>query len=272
MLKRYVNKWKRSLNAKTFYSIKEHPNFFFNTLLFDFLFLISLYYTNLLVKLSLPTEESLKADMGLALIFFLLTIAYLLFLVFIYSFLKYCILDFIKTLVDLSWKFKKTIREKRFGLGRFFKFYLLNLIIFISFFVIFIILNAIYLFSVKQEHLKIAFLLTMIPLFIFIYVYLNLTHSLFTTGHNLKETIKKGLVLFKQIKPYYGILIFSIFVFFVYTLILFIINLIITSSTSVNILVYNKIFTVITTIVFYLIIAFNRIYFYIMIDIAKENE
>jgi hypothetical protein len=271
MLRRYINKWKHSLHAKTFYAIKSNPRLFFNTLIFDFLFLVLLYYINTLVKSSLPTEESLIANIEFTVLFFLFTIIYLLLLIFIYSFLKYCILDFVKMLVDLSWKFRKIIREKKFELNRFFKFCFLNLIIFVSSFITFIILNAIYLFSVKQEYLKIIFLLTMIPLFLFIYAYLNITHSLFTLGFNLKETIKKGLVLLKRIRAYYCIFIFSILLISVYSLIYFIINLIITSFTSVNILIYNQIFTVITAIVFYFIIAFNRVYFYLVVDIIKEE-
>lgn len=272
MLKRYINKWKHSLNAKTFYAIKSNPMLFFNTLVFDFLFLVILYYINVLTRLSLPTEEALTPNIGFVVSFLLFTMIYLLLLIFIYSFLKYCILDFIKMLVDLSWKFRKITREKKFDLSRFFKFCFLNLIILVSSFIMFTILNAVYFFSVKQEYLNIIFLLTMVPLFLFIYAYLNITHSLFTLGFDLKETIRKGFVLLKKIRSYYVVFISSVLFILAYSLIYFIIALIITSLTSVNLPVYNIVFTVITTVVFYLIIAFNRTYFYLIVDIIKENE
>ena len=180
---------KNSLFTKSLNLAKSNPGKIGLMVLFDISFLASFYYIIPLL-LGYTAGAFLWPQSGAFIYAYLLfDFIYRLLQIFVYSFFKYSVLDFIKSL------FLKT----EFSFRRLGQFYSLNLILIFPLFIAFNFA----LGSVKEAYRPYFFIITGIPIFFFLYAILNLAHSFFSEGNSMKNSLKKSFSLaFWKIKYY----------------------------------------------------------------------
>lgn len=248
--------------------IKKNPNIYVYTIVLDFIFLfliifIGKYFGSLIPQDPQQLMAFFKTTTNLLLFVFIYPVIYYLFVIFIYSMIKLSILNLIKSLYE----------KNRFSFKRLGKFYLLNILIFIIFFFSGLILFGLLALILRRDFLKYVILILLIPFLFFLYSIINISHTLFIKDGK-KGIIKKNFnIAFNKINKYGMFIIWNFIIILIYLLFYNIIHLIFRLFIFVNreILttygsIYIKIFNIISLIVLYLIIAFNRIYFYERID------
>ena len=250
------NLTKNSLLAKSFNLAKSNPGKIGLIVLFDISFLASFYYI-LPLLLGYTASAVLWPQSGAFIyVYLLFDFIYKLLQIFVYSFFKYSVLDFINSL------FQKT----EFSFRRLGQFYLLNIILI---FPLFITFNFV-LGSVKEAYRHYFFIITGIPIFLFLYVIVNLSHSFFYEGNSLKNSLRKSFSLtFGKMKSYRETIGAIILALLVLGLLFLIAGYLVRISTSGNYLLYLKAYAyfktaaiVIVDVVIYFIILINRISFY----------
>lgn len=254
---------KDSLFTKSLKLAKSNPNKAGLMILFDILFIVTIF---ILFRLSTYFAQVLVMPQTTAAIpiAIILSLTYYLMILFAYSFFKYCILDFIKSL------FSKT----SFSFNQLGQFYMLNIIIAGIFFAITIALNAI-LASIKQSYAPFVFIVLAVPYALFLYIIINISHSLFYKGDSIKDATKKSFsIIFTKIKIYREIILIMILFAISLSILFFGIGYLINLLASKNYNLYLSIYSyfkqasiIIFDLIFYFIILINRISFY---SIAKE--
>lgn len=253
---------KESLFIKSFKLAKSNPSKTGLMILFDVLFLISIFA---LFRLSLFFSQGLAVPQtpSSIFIFIIFSLIYYLIVLFAYSFFKYCVLDSTKSLFD-----KTDFSFKRFG-----QFYSLNIIIAGIFFAILILFNFI-LAGIKQSYAPFVFIFLATPYLLFLYIIVNTAHPLFYEGALIKDSIKKSFnIAFTKIKNYREVIL---------TIILFaLLSWLLLSGSNYLFQKYayrfslanseyiKQAYVIIFDAVSYLIILINRISFYAII---RENK
>ena len=229
--------------------------------LFDLMFFSSVYG---LQNLSQYFAQSLVLPTTIlsAVIFIIFSLIYYLIVLLVYSFFKYSILDFIKSLFG-----KTEFSFKRLG-----HFYSLNIIIAGIFLAIMLSLSFI-LGSIKQSYQPFVFIFLALPYSLFLYITINISHSLFYQGASIKDTIKKSFkITFTKIKSYREtILIMIVFALVLWLLFLgsgYLIRFLTSKNYSLYLTSYayfKQISIIVVDLVFYLVILINRISFYALV-------
>ena len=258
---------KESLFAKSFRLAKSNPNKTGLMILFDMLFLVSVFALNKLIQYAAPfligTAAPTTASAILLIVFSLI---YYLIVLFAYSFFKYSILDYIKSLFD-----KAHFSFKRLG-----QFYLLNIIIAGIFLAIMLAANYV-LASIKQAYAPLVFIFLAVPYLLFLYVIVNISHSLFYKGASIKESVKKSFTItFTRIKVYREtiliMVLFALVLWFLFFGSGYLVRLLASKNYDLylNAYIYFKQAAIVVfDLALYLIILINRISFY---SITKESK
>jgi hypothetical protein len=262
-----LEKFKDSFFVKTLKSIKHNPLATLSIVLFDVLFIATVAAFYKLINYLLSKTPA-GTSAALLTYYLVLTLLYYLVLILIYSFFKHIIISYIKSF------FRKTKIDFR----RLKKFYLLNLVIFVAFFTAFLILNTTLLISAKAEYAPYIFLIINFILFLLTYIFMNISHTLFSESEkpSLKKTIKGAFARLTKVKSYIGIFLVNALAVAIYFVMLYLAGHILKATIFSNYTVslkysdaYTAIFTLLTTLFFYLIVFFNRIYFYTIIRSRK---
>ena len=161
--------------------------------------------------------------------------------------------------------FEKT----EFSFKRLAQFYSLNIIIAGIFFAVMLIANFI-LTSIKQTYAPFVFIFMAIPFLLFLYVIINISHSLFYEGASIKDSIKKGFkITFTKMKIYRETILVMILLALILWLLFFGSGYLIRILASKNYNLYLSTYSyfkqaaiIAFDLAFYLIILINRITFY----------
>ncbi|MDP3766143.1 MAG: hypothetical protein Q8R04_06540, partial [Nanoarchaeota archaeon] len=247
-----------SLFIKSFNLAKSNPSKTGLMVLFDALFFILVLYVfpaaNQYIAQGIfitPTTLSFYLLIFLSLIYYLIIIL-------VYSFFKYIVLDYIKSL------FERT----EFSFSRLGQFYALNIVIAGIFFAIMILANLL-LASIKPQYRPFVFIALATPYLLLLYVIANVAHSAFYQGASIKESLKKGFkTTFTKIRIYREtILIMILFALLLWLLFLGLGYLI--RLTANNYSLYLRLYSYFTEfskwsvmVVAYFAILINRISFY----------
>lgn len=182
---------KASRFAESFSLLKSNPNKAGMMVLFDAMFLVSAFALNILGNylangLAMPSAFASSAA------FIVFSLAYYLIVLLAYSFFKYGVLNFIKSLSE-----KADFSLKRLG-----QFYSLNMIIAGIFFAALIAVNFI-LAGIRQPYVPFIFIFFAIPYLLFLYVIINLSHSVFYQGASAMDSVKNSFAIaFAKMKVY----------------------------------------------------------------------
>ncbi len=263
--KRIKDLFLKSSFLKALKVMKKSPNVFFYTIVLDFIFLALIIFVGEYFGSLVPSVQQLmgsfKTMTNLLIFIFLYLIIYYLFVVFVYSVSQLSILNLIKSLYE----------KNKFSLKRLGRFYLLNLLILIILFSIALFLLVILSLVLTPDFLKYLILILFVPFLFFSYSIIKISHILFIKNKNEKKgIIKKSFgITFTKIHKYWVFIVWDCCFVLIYLLIYNIVHLIFKSFIFVNKgmitsygNVYLQSFNVISLIVFCVIIAFNRIYFY----------
>lgn len=260
---------KELLFIKSFKLLKSNLNKTGLMILFDVLFIVSAFGLQTLFKYfaqSLNISIAIPKTTATAFIYIAFSLIYYLIVLFAYSFFKYCVLDFIRSLFE-----RAEFSFKRLG-----QFYSLNITIAGIFFAVMIVLNFL-LASIKPNYQPFIFIFLAVPYLLVLYMTANTSHSLFYEGASIKESIKKGFSMtFTKIKAYKEIILALVLSAFVLWLLFFGSGYIIRLIASRNYNLYLNTYTyfkqasiVVFDIVFYLVILINRVSFYATIRETK---
>ena len=258
--------YKNSLHFSAFREIIKNPGNSLYILFFDVLFFVVLYYTNLLfnninenlfgITPLLKYPQDITQGMIYSMI--LLVIAYFVLLLIIYSAFKNAVLVFLSGIVE----------NKEINIAKgFVRFLFINLIIFVSIYLLFGLISSLFSGFIVREYLGIVTLIIGIPIILIVYLLLNIAHTLFAMGFGIKESIKHAFsgVMFK--KCLFVLLSSVIFIAIYLGTFLPIMKAIVNSSISFNSYggIAFAILTFITPIVYYAIHFHNRVYLYLII-------
>ena len=261
-------RFRESAFFKVIKVIRNNLGVYFYTLVFDFIFLGLIFFIGKYVGSFIPSDaqqlmDYFKSKANLLLFVTIYPVIYYLFVIFVYSITKLSVLNLVKAMHE-----KNKISLK--GIG---KFYVLNIIIFIIFFFSGVILMATLAFIFKKEFMSYATLVLAIPFLLLLYSVINISHTMFVKGFREKVARRSFKITVYKIKSYGMFLAWDIVLILVYLVVYNMINLlfkffILTSSEMINSYggVYVKTANIISLIFVYLIIAFNRVYFYERID------
>lgn len=248
--------------------IKKNSPIYLYTIIFDLIFLalimtVGKYLGSLIPQDPQQLMELFKTQTNLLLFVIIYPIIYYLFVIFIYSITKLSILNLIKSLYE-----KNKFNLKGLGI-----FYLLNILLFITFFLTASALLAVSALILERGFLKYLVLILAIPFLFFAYSTINISHTLFIKDQKNKIIKKSFNTAFNKINKYGTFIIWNIILILIYLILYNIIHLIfrLTLFTNKELLTtygstYLKIFNIISIIFIYLLISFNRIYFYERID------
>ncbi len=250
--------------SKVFNTIKQNPHKYLYTLVLDFIFLALIVLIGKALGSLIPQDPQqimglLKAKSNLVLFSLIYIALYYLLIIFIYSIAKLSILNIIKSLYE-----KNKLNLKRLG-----KFYSLNISIFALFFFAALIILGILTLTLERDFIKYIVLILLIPFLFFLYSIINISHILFIQGTR-KGIIKKSFdIAFNKIDRYGMFVVWNIILTLLYSLLYNIISFFFKAFifTNQEMLtsygdIYSKIINIISIIFIYLVISFNRIYFY----------
>ena len=253
---KFKNILSSSLFLKSIRLAKSNPGKIGLMVLFDVSFFVSFYYVFPLLARYLAENINPPQTLFFLILSFVLSALYALLVLFFYSFFKYGVLDFINSLFAKS----------EFLFARLWKFYILNIILFIPIFALFSIL----LGSIKEAYKPYFFVVIGLSLSILLYIILNISHSLFYNGASLKDSIIKGFsIAFTRIKIYMEIILTLMLAALILSILFLGAGYLISFLGSKNYFLYLKLYAyftsatfIITYLVLYFVILINRISFY----------
>ena len=224
-----------SLFYKSLKLAKEKYRTFLLILAIDMLFFASIYFINSIAKsfLLAVLRNSIRG------IIFL--IVYIGLVLAAYSFFKYAVLHFIRSMG----------KKEKFSLNRLRKFSFLNIIIFAIALLIYFALSGFIYFMVNKQDWVFVGMILGIPFALFFYALINITNSLFALGSS--NPLKEGLnFVFKKTNEYMGVYINILVFALIY---------------AVLSLFKAKILLFVVLLLGYAVFSFNRVYFY---EIVKK--
>ncbi len=249
------------IKKKVFYETKEliirNPKSIFKILVFDMLFFLCLQLI-LFVANSVIRFQNNLADSTMALVLYgLFFLAYITVFCLIYSFFKFLVLKEVKLFFT----------KRNLGFDRLKSFYFMNLAFFVSFLVVLFLIAWISESSVQENMLTFVLKIIFLILIISGYFFISVTHSLFAEISKMKGVLKKSFRLVFKVNKYYGVIVTSVLWFVFYYLIMYALYKTIGQSMASNLAVeqYNAftiVMSILTVVIFYFLILFNRIYFY----------
>lgn|SRR3989338_4555753 len=252
---------KESYFIKSFRLAKANPNKIGLIILFDVMFVIAAFSLNKILQFF---SESIFISQPLWSIaaFITLSLLYYLLMILAYSFFKYLVLDYTKTLFEKS----------AFSFSRLAQFYKLNVVIAGILFAA-IVLFELILKYLQPQYRPWVFIAVAVPFLVLLYVLVNSAHSSFYNGSSIKQSINYGFrVTFTKLKAYREtILIMIFFALLLWLLFLgagYLVRLLSSKNYSMYLSIYSyykQITIMIFDIIFYLVILINRITFYAII-------
>lgn len=263
-MRKKLSKWIQGLLfTRTLKALGSKKKLFFFILLFDLLLLISISLLNNIIKMFIPEDYSILASWfssvsGVLIFALFYTIGYFALILIVYSFIKYCILDLVKSVFS----------RHSFNISRLWGFYRLNIMIIGIPFVIVIMFAMIVSILIQREYAALLLAFIMLPVLFFYYPFFNLCQSMFYKQN--KNPIRNSLrITFKGIQKYISIYLTSIMLLAAYYIISLIFTLVFKYALFRTEELYHAyypgflaVYQVITIIVLYLLMSFNRIEFY----------
>jgi hypothetical protein len=257
-IKEFLKQMKKGIFYDAWGLVKKHPKLFLFILLMDVVFLsVSFLLSkggNLLVNPLIAAQNIMAVNAMLP--------AYVLALVLVYSLTKYTAMHFVKNM------FKK----EKFNLKRIGWFYLLNIILIAFALVSVLALMALLKGGVKEEYLTWGTRIILTAWFFFIYAVISSAHSLFMLDFSFKKSLKNSFAIaFGKVNKYYGVYVVSAVLFAVFFSIYYVLGIALESMFEFNAMRFNIFFMILTSILMYLLAAYNRVYFYLIVKSVMKK-
>lgn len=266
MFKKVAKKYHSSTFKKSLIAIKSKPLLLLYIILLDAAFFAVFYLLNLVLNKFMPDNPQIALAVNSQSMFIiamvLLTVLYFVLIILAYSFFSLIVLGNIRK-----------IHSKYYhDLSLFKNMFVLNLLLFIIFFILLTLFNYILVLITNTPiWLASIIFLMMFVVAVLCYAFYNFSHSTFILGHKLYDNMKKSL---KNIfsKSYFGIVASSIVFMIIYFGIYLILGLVLEDFILQNYSAYINTSSILTLIVVYVLFTFNRIYFFFVADKKLKKE
>ena len=240
--------------------IKRNRKKSFYILCVDVVFLaVLLLLTKLLTK-RMPQPYELYGKSPILVIMFM--ISYFAFLILFYSLAKYLVLLLIKSMEE----------KANFAIKDYFRFVLINIIVFAIALSLLSVLSVLVTMSVKPENLAAVSIGIFSFIGLFTYLLVNIAQTSYISESRILGSAGKSLsTIFRRGKTYLPILINIIVAAAVYFIMGYLLNLSFTKirPAEIIVLICILIYNIITGILIYLLIFLNRIQFFVKLKIFK---
>lgn len=250
------------LFLKSFRLAKANPGKIGLVILFDLLFFVSFLYVFPYFGNYLAKNLTISQTMSFAITILIFQMLYVLSILFVYSFFKYCVLDSIKSI------FHKT----EFSLGRLWKFYLLNLILILPPYLVFSFI----LSGIQEAYRPYVFIFLGLAISPFLYIVINIAQSYFYQENSIKKSVSRGFEFLNKKEAYKEVILIVAIFLLLYGVLLWLIsysfNFIVSNNYTSYLITYSYFKTISIIIfdaLFYCIILVNRISFY---SLTKESQ
>jgi len=260
-----MNNFKKSVLFDTYKIAMKNRSKLLQIFLFDILFIIVLVIYGKLANVMFPdTMPSVTSIIAIFATAFGLTLLNLLIIILIYSFFKFHVIRLVSQL------FSEKTRLLSFP-----AFYGLNLLLFVPFFLLAIVLLFLLALVVRQEYLQNVGGFVVFIVFLLGYSAYNFAHTFFVQGYGFKSFQKSINLITKRHKYYFPIIGVSLFIFFAVILILYVLVWLLGDVLRIGFFQYNMqavfiVSFIILILMLYKIIHFNRLYFFNMLK--KHGE
>lgn len=250
-LQKYTKQLKKGIFYEAFNLVKKKPKLFFLTLLMDACFLLAIFTVGKLANLAVPGLLKMNpADIIVSMFFYILII------ILIYSFTKFYALHFIKNM----------LKKAKSKLGNVSWFFLLNIICLVFLLAVFLLLNGLIMAGIREAYTKWAARLFVLFMSLLVFSFISIAHSLFALDLRFKDVLKKSFKFtFGRIKGYYGVFVANLIVFGVFFGFYFGLWSLLNAILTVDVNRFNVLFTWLGAILLYLMQAYNRLYFYLVV-------
>ncbi len=256
---------------KTLKKLKNNFHLYSCTIVLDLIFLAVVLLMGKYLSLLLPLEPEelypvMSSPTKLIFLIFVYPVVYYLFLIFIYSIMKLIVLGIIK----------KSFERSKLKLRRIFRFYLLNLSIFIIF--SFVGIVSLVLIKILFENVFYRYILTLLSIvyLFFFYSTIQISNIIFIKFDKtkLRRLLRDSFfIVFKKIMKYGTYLCWDIVGIFLYLLFYNIVHVIFRAFVFSNkeLIIryapsYLRVFNIVSLVFVYFMLAFNRFYLYAIID------
>ncbi len=265
------NKFFTSALAGCWNTVKDSKKTLFCTMLIDLLFLCSLYLLNILANSIFPDPSRLLVGASSKIfLVIVLMLVYVFMIIMAYSFFKFMIIRKVRSLF---------VKGKEYlDFSSFDSFLFSNILLLGLFFMISVFISLISITTIRIEALTTVRDVFLIVIGLFAYLTVNAMHSLFAQGIDHAGTaIKRSLnMVIGRFSKFIPIIIFTVAAFFIlsgayYLFDWTLLKILGTAVTNPSIyLVYASINTILIFIFAFGLVAFNRVYFYILISKIKS--
>ena len=224
--------------------------------LFDVSFFLSFYYVlPLIASYSVQGIAVLQGSSFLA-AYLVFSIVYTMLVIFAYSFFKYCVLDFVSSMLE----------KRLFSFRRLFAFFLLNIVLYLPVFLAFSFI----LDSIREAYRPYFFFAVGVPFGILLYLIVNISNSIFYHGASIRRSLKGSFrIIFSGFKSCSGTILPIIIAAVILALFLWVAGSAVSLLFAGNYFLYLRAYSyftsagiVLTSAVFYLVLLVNRISFY----------
>ncbi len=265
-----VGNWIDLSSLSTTWKTTRQNNFmFWSMLVFDAFFLAVLFAMNKLFMLLFPNPTQTMINAGTTvLVIPVIIIGYLLTVLLLYSFLKFFVMRNIVSMFD----------KKELSWVLFWKWVLANAAMQSIFLVLAVFFSAIFIMTVRVELLEIIRNVFLALIGFFYYLSNNTLHSLFSSGTSGVRTVLRKTfgIVFNRLREYFMLIGFTIIAFFVLVLGYYAFDWLIVYllgsalGNSGVMLGYKAVNSVIVFMLFFGLLAFNRVQFYVLLRKLKH--
>ncbi len=256
-MKLNISKLKNGIFSDAYHLIRNSPKPYFANIALDLVFLMLVYIVGTIGKVSvayLKSKNNVAAMMLMLLVYFLLIIL-------VYSLTKGAAVSFVKAMPKMT----------KLQLSKTKEFYLLNIIGFFLLFAILLIVSKVVVGGIRESILKWTSRIVIGLFSIIVFALIGVVHSLFALGSGIKKSIKDGFkIVFTGFSKYYGVIVINILVLGVFLGVYKLISWLIGLAFTVNTGRYDMFFAIIGIALFYVVQAYNRVYFYLIVKHIKH--
>ena len=247
--------------------IKKNPKKFFMLLILDFVFLLCLVSINKIMIVFFPQNSGNILRGGIGVVWLALLVFFVL-VVFSYSILKFMIMRNIKL-------FQKKVL---FKFDRFWNFLFLNVLWFLMFAIILVIVAVIFVFSLKINILASIRTVILALLGVLFYLFINVSHVIYLKYPKVRLFGKSFDLVFSKFNKFLRLIVFDVVLIGILYLGYLVINsgvlmLVNKSGLGLGFLKgYSVILLIIAFVLFFALLLFNNIYLYICVNNIIDNR
>ena len=231
--------------------------------------LIDLIYLGIIVAIGTFVSSKIPTDQNALLQYFGNTTNLMVFAI-LYPLLYYLLIILIYSAVKLILLhyYESMHQSRKISFSKFWQFYGLNILLYFSFFAVFLLLISVFGLLLQKEFLKYV-LVVITPFFVFfLMAIVHIAHAAFIHGSTQRNFKKSFSLTFKKVKRYGAFLLWDIAFIGVFYIVFNAIHILLRYTVFTNQALvarlsqpYTSLISIVSLVFIFLILGFNRLYF-----------